>query len=139
MLQADEPSDYVLATGHAMTVRDFCVAAFARVNLDWEKHVAYDARYERPSEVDALIVDASKAERVLGWKAETYGDDLVNKMVDGDVKKLEDELAGPASASTARPSQPRVGGDVLLEPGVRRPYAVLQPDLRLPALLRSGG
>ena len=94
MLQADEPSDYVLATGHAMTVRDFCQAAFARVNLDWEKHVAYDARYERPSEVDALIGDASKAERVLGWRAKTFGDDLVNKMVDGDVKKLEDELAG---------------------------------------------
>jgi GDPmannose 4,6-dehydratase len=94
MLQADEPSDYVLATGHAMTVRDFCIAAFARVNLDWEKHVAYDARYERPSEVDALIGDASKAERLLGWKAQTFGDDLVNRMVDGDVKKLEDELAG---------------------------------------------
>jgi GDPmannose 4,6-dehydratase len=84
----------VLATGHAMTVRDFCVAAFARVGLDWEKHVAYDPRYERPSEVDALIGDASKAERVLGWKAQTFGDELVNKMVDGDVKKLEDELAG---------------------------------------------
>jgi GDPmannose 4,6-dehydratase len=94
MLQADEPADYVLATGHAMTVRDFCIAAFARVNLDWEKHVAYDARYERPSEVDALIGDASKAERLLGWRAQTFGDDLVNKMVDGDVKKLEDELAG---------------------------------------------
>ncbi len=94
MLQADEPSDYVLATGHAMTVRDFCQAAFDRVNLDWEKHVAYDARYERPSEVDALIGDASKAERLLGWKAQTFGDELVNKMVDGDVKRLEDELAG---------------------------------------------
>jgi GDPmannose 4,6-dehydratase len=94
MLQADEPSDYVLATGHAMTVRDFCVAAFARVNLDWEKHVGYDARYERPSEVDALIGDASKAEKLLGWKAETFGDELVNRMVDGDVNKLADEMAG---------------------------------------------
>lgn len=94
MLQADDPGDYVLATGHAMTVRDFCVAAFARMGLDWEKHVAYDARYERPAEVDALIGDAGKAEQVLGWRAQTFGEDLVNVMVDGDVKKLQDELAG---------------------------------------------
>ncbi len=94
MLQQDRSDDYVLATGHAMTVRDFCVAAFARVDLDWEKYVKYDARYERPSEVDALIGDASKAERRLGWKAQTYGDDLVNLMVDADVAALEDQLAG---------------------------------------------
>jgi GDPmannose 4,6-dehydratase len=94
MLQADQPTDYVLATGHAMTVREFCQAAFARADLDWEKHVAYDERYERPAEVDALIGDAMKAERELGWKAKTYGDDLVNVMVDADIKKLEDELAG---------------------------------------------
>ncbi|MGI8535835.1 MAG: GDP-mannose 4,6-dehydratase [Mycobacteriales bacterium] len=94
MLQADTPRDYVLATGHAMTVREFCQAAFARVDLDWEKHVAYDERYERPSEVDALIGDASKAERLLGWKAQTYGEHLVNVMVDADVNKLKDELAG---------------------------------------------
>ena len=94
MLQADEPSDYVLATGHAMTVRDFCQAAFARADLDWEQHVEYDARYERPSEVDALIGDASKAERVLGWKAQTYGSDLVDVMVDADVRAVTDQLAG---------------------------------------------
>jgi GDPmannose 4,6-dehydratase len=94
MLQASEPSDYVLATGHAMTVKEFCQAAFARVGLDWEKHVAYDARYERPSEVDALIGDASKAERDLGWVAGTYGEKLVNVMVDADIAALEDERAG---------------------------------------------
>ncbi len=66
MLQADASDDYVLATGHAMTVRDFCVAAFARVDLDWEEYVRYDARYERPSEVDALIGDASKAAAPAG-------------------------------------------------------------------------
>jgi GDPmannose 4,6-dehydratase len=94
MLQADAPDDYVLATGHAMTVRDFCIAAFDRVGLDWERYVRYDARYERPSEVDALIGDASKAERQLGWKAQTYGRALVEVMVDADVAALDDELAG---------------------------------------------
>jgi GDPmannose 4,6-dehydratase len=94
MLKADTSDDYVLATGHAMTVRDFCVAAFARVDLDWEKFVRHDERYERPSEVDALIGDASKAHRQLGWKAQTYGADLVNLMVDADVASLQDELAG---------------------------------------------
>jgi GDPmannose 4,6-dehydratase len=94
MLQAEAADDYVLATGHAMTVRDFCIAAFDRVGLDWERYVRYDARYERPSEVDALIGDASKAERQLGWKAQTYGRALVEVMVDADVAALEDELAG---------------------------------------------
>jgi GDPmannose 4,6-dehydratase len=94
MLQRDAGDDYVLATGHAMTVREFCAAAFARVDLDWEKYVKHDARYERPAEVDALIGDASKAERELGWKATTYAEELVNVMVDADVQALDDELGG---------------------------------------------
>jgi GDPmannose 4,6-dehydratase len=94
MLQQDRSDDYVLASGHAMSVRDFCVAAFARVGLDSEKYVRYDSRYERPSEVDALIGDPAKAERQLGWRAQTYGDDLVNLMVDADVAAVEDQLAG---------------------------------------------
>lgn len=94
MLQADVSEDYVLASGHAMTVRDFCVAAFARADLDWDRYVSHDPRYERPSEVDALIGDASKAEQQLGWKARTFGEDLVNVMVDADMQALEDELSG---------------------------------------------
>jgi GDPmannose 4,6-dehydratase len=94
MVQAEEPGDYVLATGHAMTVREFCEAAFSRAGLDWEQHVAHDVRYERPSEVDALIGDPSKALRELGWKATTFGEDLVNVMVDADIQMLDDELAG---------------------------------------------
>jgi len=94
MLQADDGNDYVLATGHAMSVRDFCVAAFDRVDLDWEEHVKHDPRYERPSEVDALIGDASRAEERLGWRAQTFGVDLVDVMVDADMKALDDELAG---------------------------------------------
>ena len=94
MLQADSGDDYVLATGVPMTVRDFCVSAFDRVGLDWERHVRHDPRYERPSEVDALIGRADKAERQLGWTATTSGADLVNIMVDADVALLDDELAG---------------------------------------------
>jgi GDPmannose 4,6-dehydratase len=94
MLQTACGDDYVLATGHAMTVRDFCITAFSRAGLDWEKHVIYDARYERPSEVDALIGDASKAEQRLGWKAKTYGEALVNVMVDADIQAVQDHLSG---------------------------------------------
>ena len=94
MLQADAPSDYVLATGHAMTVREFAAAAFARVGLDWERYVEIDPRYQRPAEVDALIGDASKAQRELGWNAETYGTRLVDLMVDADVEILHAERTG---------------------------------------------
>ena len=94
MLQAPDPSDYVLATGHAMTVREFCAAAFARVGLSADDYVVIDPRYTRPAEVDALIGDASKAERELGWKATTYGTALVDLMVDADVARLRDEQEG---------------------------------------------
>jgi GDPmannose 4,6-dehydratase len=96
MLQADAASDYVLATGHAMTVREFCVAAFERAGLDWSSYVVHDPRYERPAEVDALIGDATKAKGELGWTASTYGTDLVNLMVDADVALLDDERSGRA-------------------------------------------
>jgi GDPmannose 4,6-dehydratase len=94
MLQADAPADYVLASGHAMTVRDFAAAAFARVGLDADDYVTIDPRYQRPAEVDALIGDASKAERELGWKAQTYGTTLVDLMVDADIAILEAERSG---------------------------------------------
>ena len=68
MLQADEPDDFVIATGTSYTVRDFLQIAFEHAGLDWEKHVRFDERYLRPTEVDNLIGDASKAAAVLGWK-----------------------------------------------------------------------
>ena len=71
MLQHDEPQDYVLATGVGTTVREFADHAFAHAGLNWEDHVRYNDVYERPTEVDALIGDASKAREVLGWKADT--------------------------------------------------------------------
>lgn len=94
MLQQDEPDDYVVATGEAHSVREFVAAAFARVNLDWEAYVRTDPRYERPSEVDALIGDYSKASRQLGWKPRTTFTELVNRMVDEDLKLVQDEKAG---------------------------------------------
>ncbi|MFD4430699.1 GDP-mannose 4,6-dehydratase [Nocardia sp. NPDC058497] len=89
MLQADEPDDYVLATGGSYTVRDFVVAAFDRAGLDWTEHVRFDERYLRPTEVDALVGDASKAERLLGWKAAVHTPELAAIMVDADIAALE--------------------------------------------------
>jgi GDPmannose 4,6-dehydratase len=94
MLQQDQPGDYVLATGHAWSVRDFARAAFDRVGLDWERHVRIDPGYHRPAEVDALIGDPRRAREVLRWRASTYTDDLVAVMLDGDRESLRAELAG---------------------------------------------
>ncbi|KIQ11808.1 GDP-D-mannose dehydratase [Rhodococcus sp. MEB064] len=91
MLQVDTPDDYVLATGGNFSVRDFLVAAFEQVGLDWTQHVKFDERYLRPSEVDALIGDASKAERDLGWKATVHTPELARIMVDADVAALTHE------------------------------------------------
>jgi GDPmannose 4,6-dehydratase len=94
MLQASEPTDLVIATGETHTVREFVEAAFAHAGLDWEPHVEVDPRYFRPSEVEALLGDASKAREVLGWEPKVKFDELVRIMVDADVAALEDQLAG---------------------------------------------
>lgn len=94
MLQQDQPDDYVLATGEMHTVREFCEAAFAHAGLDWETFVRFDARYERPAEVDALLGDASKAREVLGWEPTVTFDGLVRIMVDADVAALEKQMSG---------------------------------------------
>jgi GDPmannose 4,6-dehydratase len=86
MLQQPESSDYVVATGVGATVRDFVSAAFTHAGLDWEKYVEIDGKYERPTEVDALIGDPSKATKVLGWSAKTQWHDLAKYMVDYDLK-----------------------------------------------------
>jgi|688.fasta_scaffold23848_2 GDPmannose 4,6-dehydratase len=91
MLQADKPTDFVLATGTACSVREFVQHSFERVGLDWEKYVDFDDRYLRPTEVDALIGDASKAEKILGWKAKTHAKELAELMVDADVTALSHE------------------------------------------------
>ena len=84
MLQAEEPTDYVVATGTAYTVKAFVQIAFDHVRLDWEKYVKFDERYLRPSEVDALIGDASKAAEILGWKPKILTPELAKLMVDAD-------------------------------------------------------
>ena len=94
MLQQDTPDDFVIATGESHTVREFCRAAFDRAGLDWERHVRVDARYYRPTEVDHLLGDASKAASVMGWRPRTGFAELVGLMVDADMALLEDELAG---------------------------------------------
>jgi GDPmannose 4,6-dehydratase len=93
MLQHDEPTDYVLATGSGYTVRDFCQFAFEHAGLDWEKYVKHDPRYERPREVDALIGDASKAHNLRGWKAEKRAPELARIMVEADSKEILKVLA----------------------------------------------
>lgn len=91
MLQADKPEDFVLATGVGYTVREFLSHSFEHVGLKWEDYVRFDDRYLRPTEVDALVGDASKAERILGWKAQTEGAELARIMVDADVEALKHE------------------------------------------------
>jgi GDPmannose 4,6-dehydratase len=86
MLQQDEPNDFVIATGRTMSVREFCVMAFGRVDLDYRDFVEIDPRYLRPTEVDLLLGDASKARAELGWEAKTSVEDLAAMMVDADLE-----------------------------------------------------
>ncbi|MEV2246383.1 GDP-mannose 4,6-dehydratase [Streptomyces sp. NPDC049970] len=94
MLQCDTPDDFVVATGEGVSVRQFLEYAFEHAGLDWAEHVRYDPKYERPSEVDALIGDASKAEELLGWKPEVKSRELARIMVDADIRLLSDQLTG---------------------------------------------
>ena len=88
MLQKPKPSDYVVATGVGATVSDFASIAFAHAGLEWQKYVEIDEKYERPTEVDALIGDASKAKTDLSWSAKTHWQELAKLMVDADIKNL---------------------------------------------------
>lgn len=89
MLQHDNPEDFVLATGTSYSVRDFLELSFQRAGLEWEKYVKFDERYLRPTEVDALIGDASKAADLLGWVPKVLPPRLAEIMVDADIKALE--------------------------------------------------
>jgi GDPmannose 4,6-dehydratase len=96
MLQQDTPDDYVVATNETHTVKEFIQETFALLDLDWEQYVKYDARYERPSEVDLLIGDPSKAKRQLGWEPKVRFKELVKIMTDADLElaKREAQIAG---------------------------------------------
>ncbi len=93
MLQADEPDDFVLATGVGYTIREFLDASFGHVGLDWQEFVKFDERYLRPTEVDALIGDPTKANTTLGWKPTIDGAALAKIMVDADIQALAHEGA----------------------------------------------
>jgi GDPmannose 4,6-dehydratase len=86
ILQQDQPDDYVIATGQSWSVREFLDRAFSHVKLNWKDYVEFDPRYLRPSEVDVLIGDASKAKEKLGWTPKTTFDDLVRIMVEADIE-----------------------------------------------------
>jgi GDPmannose 4,6-dehydratase len=89
MLQEDEPTDYVVGTGTDFSVEDFVRFAFENVGLDWQKHVRLDERYLRPTEVDSLVGDASKAFRDFGWKATVHPEQLAKIMVEHDLAEIE--------------------------------------------------
>jgi GDPmannose 4,6-dehydratase len=101
MLQQDRPDDYVVATNETHSVREFCQQAFACLDLDWEKYVKYDARYERPAEVDLLIGDPAKAKQQLGWEPRVRFPELVRIMVQHDLELAKHELQLSKLASAA--------------------------------------
>jgi GDPmannose 4,6-dehydratase len=93
ILQQDDGDDFVLATNETHTIREFLDIAFARVDLDWKEFVRHDSRYERPAEVDLLIGDPAKAKRVLAWEPKVRFRELVEIMVDADMKLLSRPMA----------------------------------------------
>jgi GDPmannose 4,6-dehydratase len=92
MLQTPAAGDYVVATGETHSVEEFVEIAFSAVGLDWREHVAHDARYLRPTEVELLLGDASKARRELGWEPTVRFKELVGMMVESDLALAEQEL-----------------------------------------------
>ncbi len=103
MMQLDEPGDFVVATGETHTVREFVQIAFDYVGLDWKKYVEIDKKYFRPNEVDILQGDASKAERVFGWRPKVRLNELAKLMVDADSKLLSDQMDGKLTTQMSAP------------------------------------
>jgi GDPmannose 4,6-dehydratase len=87
MLQQDTPDDYVVGTGHTWSVRQLCEVAFGYVGLDYRDHVVQDERFFRPADVDLLVADASKARRVLGWEPDVTFQQLIEMMVEADLRR----------------------------------------------------
>jgi len=88
MLQLDQPDDYVIGTGESHSVREFLDEAFGYMHLDWNDYVRIDPRYYRPTEVDYLLADASRARQIINWEPRVYFKDLVRVMVDADLELL---------------------------------------------------
>ena len=89
MLQQDQPDDYVIATGQTHSVQRLCEVAFGCLGLDWHKYVVSDPKFIRPAEVDLLVGDASKAHARLGWEPSITFEELIQMMVDADMKALQ--------------------------------------------------
>jgi GDPmannose 4,6-dehydratase len=109
MLQADEPDDYVIATGETHSVRDFLDEAFGLLDLDWKEYVEKDPRYYRPAEVDLLLGDATKARRVLGWEPKVNFKELVRLMVEHDLELARQEQAARRDESSLLKNKTRWG------------------------------
>jgi GDPmannose 4,6-dehydratase len=102
MLQQDRPDDYVIGTGENHSVEELVEAAFAHADLDWRDHVVADPQLHRPAEVDALLADATKAHRMLGWQPEVPFVELVRLMVDSDIAQLKSEIRNPKSETNSK-------------------------------------
>jgi len=89
MLQQEKAEDFVIGTGESHSVREFCELAFNHVGLNYQDYVVQDQHLYRPSEVDFLISDSSKAKQKLGWESKTVLKELVDMMVDADLKRIE--------------------------------------------------
>ncbi len=96
MLQQEAPDDYVIATGESHSVREVLDVAFGALGLDWKPHVQIDPRYFRPTEVDHLLGDYSKARRKLGWQPKVKFQELITMMVRADEEDVRGALAGRA-------------------------------------------
>ena len=94
MLQQDQPDDYVIATGETHTVREFLEVAFGHLNLDWKRYAKNDPKYYRPTEVDLLIGDATKAKKQLSWEPKVRFEELATMMVDADLEAERKRLDG---------------------------------------------
>jgi len=94
MLRQEAPDDYVIATGETHSVQELVETAFARVGLDWRQHVVEDPELKRPAEVDLLQGDYSKAKRALGWQPKVGFRELIDMMVDADLKRYADLRSG---------------------------------------------
>ena len=101
MLQQDQGDDYVMATNETHSVKEFVQETFGLLDLDWEKYVEYDKRYERPTEVDLLIGDPAKAKKQLNWEPKLRFKDLVKIMVDADLVLAKQELAYQTAVENA--------------------------------------
>ncbi|HMK47766.1 MAG TPA: GDP-mannose 4,6-dehydratase [Methanocella sp.] len=92
MLQQEKPDDYVVSTGETHSVKEFCQLAFSAAGMDWEKYVKIDPKFVRPAEVDLLLGDSAKANKVLGWKPKVTFPQLVRMMVEGDIDLVAREM-----------------------------------------------